>query len=235
MKSLLGQSRGEEVCGEFIIDESVTTDKYVIVEEFNRYFSSVGSELAEAHKEPSDYNVYLRPVSETLKFAFTTATRDEVIGIISNMKDTAVGHDELPLSLFRDNIDVFCETLCLLCNLSMKSGIMPDKMKLARVTCIFKGGDLKRVSNYRPISVLPVLSKLLEKIFCVRLAEYLAANYLIADCQFGFRTHRTTENAVQNIVAQLYGDFDAGRYGFGVFLDLAKHSTLLIELYYMAN
>ena len=103
----------------------------------------------------------------------------------------------------------------------MRSGILPDKMKLARGTCIFTGGDPKCGNNYRPISVLPVISKL-EKIVCARFTEYLTANSLLADCQFGFRTHRTTENAVQNIVTQLYGDFDAGRYGLGVFLDLAK-------------
>ena len=58
--------------------------------------------------------------------------------IVANMKDIAVGHesphDELPLSMFRDNVDIFSETLCLLCNLCMRSGIVPDKMKLARVT-----------------------------------------------------------------------------------------------------
>ena len=89
-----------------------------------------------------------------------------------------MGHDELPLSMFRDNVDIFSETLCLLCNLSMRSGIVPDKMKLGRP--IFKGGDPQLVNNYRPISVLPVLSKLLE---------YLTANSLLTDCQFGFRAH----------------------------------------------
>ena len=65
-------------------------------------------------------------------------------------------------------------------------------------------------------------SKLLEKIVCVRLAEYLTANSLLADCQFRFRAHRTTENAIENIVTQLYDNFDASGYGLGVFLDLAK-------------
>ena len=98
------ETRGNEVCGEFLIGESITTDKHVIVEEFNQYFTSVGSKLAEAYQEPSDYNPYLRPVNENLNFVFKTTTIDEIILIVMNMKDTAVGHDALPLSMFRDNI-----------------------------------------------------------------------------------------------------------------------------------
>ena len=89
----------------------------------------MGSKLEEAYQEPSDYNPYLRPVNENFNFVPKTTTIDEIMLIVANMKDTAVGHDELPLSIFRDNVDIFCETLCLLCNLSMKSGIVPDKMK----------------------------------------------------------------------------------------------------------
>ena len=89
----------------------------------------MGSKLAEAYQEPSDYNPYLRPVNENLNFVFITTTIIEIMLIVGNMKDTAAGHDELPLSMFRDNVDRFSETLCLLCNLSMRSGIVPDKMK----------------------------------------------------------------------------------------------------------
>ena len=86
----------------------------MIFEEFNQYFTSVGSKLAEALQEPSEYDAYLRPVNENLNFVFTTTTRDEIMLIVANMKDTAVGHAELPLSIFRDNIDMFCESLCLI-------------------------------------------------------------------------------------------------------------------------
>ena len=97
----------------------------------------MGSTLAEAHQEPFDYNTCLRPVNENLNFAFTT-TSDEMVVIVVNMKDTAVGivamkdtavgHDELPFSLFLDNIKkiIFCETCCLFWKLSMRSGIMLD-------------------------------------------------------------------------------------------------------------
>ena len=74
LKSLLGQERGNEVRGEFLICESVTTDKHVIVEEFDQYFTSVGSKTAEAYQEPSDYNPYLRPVNENLNFVSKPAT-----------------------------------------------------------------------------------------------------------------------------------------------------------------
>ena len=117
----------------------------------------------------------------------------------------------------------------------MRSGIVQDKMKLALITCIFKGGDPKLVNNYRPISVLPVLRKLLEKIVCVRLTEYLTANFLLTDCQFRFRAHRTTENAIQNIghnYMMILTKVDIVLVFSSISL---KHSTLLIEPYYMKN
>ena len=76
----------------------------------------------------------------------------------------------------------------------MKQGIFPDLLKIAKVTPIFKSGNQTDVSHYRRISVLPVFSKVLEKIICNRLYDYLITNNLLYDKQFGFQRNKSTEH-----------------------------------------
>ena len=80
-------------------------------------------------------------------------------------------------------------------NLSIVSGKFPDQWKKAIVVPIFKSGDRDQVSNYRPISILPVLSKVLEKVVTEQLVEHLEANQLLYPEQFGFRHKHSTESA----------------------------------------
>ena len=84
---------------------------------------------------------------------------DEVRTIISAIKNSASGYDELPASILKQCSDSYLEPLILLINLSISRGIVPDKLKIARVIPIFKGEDEQLVQNYRPISVLPFFSK----------------------------------------------------------------------------
>ena len=81
---------------------------------------------------------------------------------------------------------MFC-LIIVLFNKCLKEGIFPQSFKLAQVTPLFKGGDREDPSCYRPISLLPALGKLLEKIVSVRVIDYLDHNNLISNCQFGFR------------------------------------------------
>ena len=80
---------------------------------------------------------------------------DEVRTIISAITNSASGYDELPASILKQCSDSYLEPLTLLINLSISRGIVPDKLKIARVIPIFKGEDEQLVQNYRPISVLP--------------------------------------------------------------------------------
>ena len=82
-------------------------------------------------------------------------------------------------------------------NASLESGTFPDKLKIAKVTPIHKKGDLRDVSNYRPISVLPVFSKPLEKLMYNRLTAFIDRNEVLTEAQHGFRTKKSTETALQ--------------------------------------
>ena len=121
-------------------------------------------------------------------------------------------------------------------NISLAKGVFPDKLKIARVTPIFKKGNNTAVTNYRPISVLPCFSKLLERKMYNRLYKFLLENNILYQKQFGFQNTHSTEHAILQLVNQITEAFSQGNYILGTFLDLSKafdtvnHNILLEKL-----
>lgn len=120
----------------------------------------------------------------------------------------------------------------------MATGIFPDSLKAARVVPIPKGGDAGDVGNYRPISVLPIFSKIFEKAMYLQLYSYLSSKSILSDNQFGFREGRSTVNAVSDLLRYVYGELDSDKYVISVMIDFRKtfdcfnHDILLAKLHY---
>lgn len=120
--------------------------------------------------------------------------------------------------------------------MSLSTGVVPDKLKLARVIALYKKGDDTLPSNYRPISLLSVLDKLLEKIVYRRLIEFLDMHKVIINNQFGFRKNHTTTMALLHAIETCYREIDKNNYVLGIFFDLQKafdtvdHNILLDKL-----
>ena len=117
-----------------------------------------------------------------------------------------------------------CEHLKYLFNLSIKKGVSPDNLKIARVTPIYKGEGSSDVSNYRPISVLPSFSKILEQITYTKYLntdnKYLIENDILYSKQFGFQNGHSTDHALVQLVDQIIESFENNKYTLGVFIDL---------------
>ena len=115
-------------------------------------------------------------------------TEEEVIKITNDFQPgKAVGYDNIPMLLIQKTIHVIAKPLSHIINLSFSSGIVPDQLEISRVIPLFKSGSKSSFDNYRPISILPSFSKILEKAFYNRLYSYLTESNILCSNQYGFR------------------------------------------------
>ena len=120
----------------------------------------------------------------------------------------------------------------------MLSGFFPDELKCARVIPLFKSGNINLMSNYRPISILPTISKIFEKLIHVRIYQFLDENQVLYSYQFGFRKAHSTLHAVQTAIHSATKALDASYQCMGMLIDFSKafdtiqHNTLLKKLYH---
>ena len=116
----------------------------------------------------------------------------------------------------KESIIYISEPLTYIINLSINSGVVPDQMKLARMVPLFKSGDKRLFSNYRPVSVLPIFSKSLEKIAYFRLINYLDKHKLLASNQYGFRKNHSTSLALLYLYDKITAAVDERKYTAGL-------------------
>ena len=123
-------------------------------------------------------------------------------------------------------------------NACFNNGLFPEVLKVSKVIPIYKSGDKTKVNNYRPISLLPSLSKVMEKLLVVRLTSFLNASGILYDRKYGFRKKRTTTQAVLDLVTNLYDNISKNKLSSLVAVDLTKafdtvnHKILLEKLDY---
>ena len=160
--------------------------------------------------------------------------KEEIKNIILSLNPRkAGGPDNMKIELIQRCLDELIEPLMIIYELSFKIGEVPNKMKIAKVVPIHKKGKMDQVNNYRPISLLSVFGKILEKLFCKRLIKFLDKNGIINKYQFGFRAKHSTSLALIDVMDDLYNELDKNKYVLGLYLDLQKafdtvnHSILL--------
>ena len=113
-----------------------------------------------------------------------------------------------------------------------------SSVKIARICPIYKGGKSTQISNYRPISIFHVISRIFEKVVYKQLSNYLYKKQILCDEQFGFRKKRTTTNAIGELLTYVYRELDDNNYVFSLFVDFRKafdcvnHDILLSKMKY---
>lgn len=196
----------------------------------NHFFSSVGKELADnilsrlnTSEEHLTKKICSGNNSPLNSFFLAPTDGFEVSKILSGLKtSSAPGWDGIRNDVLKCAKHVLAVPIAHICNLSMLTGTVPDCLKTADVSPIYKAGESTSVTNYRPISLLPTLSKVLEKVINRRLLAYLETNCLLSPNQFGFRQCKSTDDGVSTLVDTIIEKLDSGKKCIGVFLDLAK-------------
>ena len=135
---------------------------------------------------------------------------------------TSSGHDNISCIILKEIKDIIAQPLSLLVNQAFNTGVFPSKLKLAKVIPLFKKGDKTSIENYRPISLLPCMSKVLENIINIQLYDYFQSNNLLYKSQYGFRKHHSTEFASLELVDTIQQQLDLKLDPFAVFLDMSK-------------
>ena len=166
-----------------------------------------------------------------------TATEIELeISKLKNGKST--GPYSIPIAILKQIKHIISEPLAILYNMSFNYGTLPVQFKLAQVIPIYKKGEHTTLANYRPISLLSVFDKLLEKLVSKRLLNFLEKFKILFDNQFGFRSKYSTDFALLKIVDKIQSAIDEHDYSCGIFLDFSKafdtvnHEILLKKLEY---
>ena len=178
IKQVLNKDRGSKTFpGLFYLKgEKIKTEQNA-ADTFNKYFTNIGPNLASEIKTPGNvsYTKYLKNETKHI-FHFEPVTETTVTKIIKNLKPkTSCGYDGLSTKLLKEIAPQLIKTLTLIINQCMNTGIFPDSMKIAKVIPLHKKDNLDNIENYRPISLLPAMSKVLEKVIFIQVNHYFTS------------------------------------------------------------
>ena len=217
------KKRVSKLSSTFIFDNQEIPCPFTIANHFCDYFTNIGPNLAKNIPESVGSHCSYLSHNYPNSIYFNAATTQEVSEIVNSLRPgTAAGYDKIPMFAVKDSIDLISEPLTHIINLSISTGVVPDKMKIARVIPLFKSGDYRHFQNYRPISVLPIFSKLLERIVYNRIINYVDKFDIISDHQYGFRKNHSTSQALLQLYNKISAAIDRKEFTVGIFLDLSK-------------
>ena len=221
-------------------DGRLITSPSEIANQFNTFFVSVGEILAKKIIAPT--RTALEFLNNTFpqtncQFNFKLVTVEEVRRQLGRLDpNKATGMDNIQAKLLKVSAPAISDSLCFLLNFSITSGQVPQEWKRARVSAIHKKESKLDAGNYRPISVLPVISKLLEHIVHTQVYTYLTDNDLMSPEQSGFRKIHSTQTSLHRIMEHFYSKLQNGELVGMIALDLRKafdtvdHHVLLDKL-----
>ena len=225
---------------EFLVDGNLKSNPETIANEFNKFFIEIGPKLSQKIRTPrsKSFRDFLRsPVRK--QFNFQKVNQVDVIKAIDTLKPkTSSGQDKISNKLLKYiKHEVACPLMQII-NQTFETGNFPDSLKIAKVTPLFKKNESNMFTNYRPVSVLPSVSKVFERIMHEQIYEHFKKLNLFFRSQYGFRSNHSTEYAALEIVDRIITEMDKNNVPINIYMDLSKafdtldHQILLFKLRY---
>lgn len=213
-------------------DNGITVDPTNIAEQFNNYYINLSGEknTSQPYKITGhsrlNHSIFLIPCDS-----------NEIEKTIKSLNNTnSVGYDNIATKIIKSVASEISPILSYIINLSLEKGCFPSRLKLSVIKPIYKKGDRNNIENYRPIALIPIFSKIFEKIMHSRLTHFFNKHKIICTEQNGFQKKKSTDTALFNTVNNIVKNIDSGNPNLMLLFDLSKafdlvnHTILLTKL-----
>ena len=238
IKNIINKNKSKKKSDQFILNNTKVTNPNEIVNGFNDYFVNIGPTLASKIKsEGLSHRSFLH--NDLYESFFLDPTNEvEIMNIMSHLKEGAPGRDEIVARNLKCISDSIAYPLAWVVNLSFQQGVFPSELKTAVITPLYKAKDPMMFNNYRPISLISVFAKILERLMYNRLLKFINKKQIFNKHQFGFRDKHSTFMSLIILIENLVNAMDNGKCALGIFLDFQKafdtvdHCILLDKLYF---
>jgi hypothetical protein len=244
LKQAIGKQRNKSnFPSTFTINNKQVSVKSEITESFNNYFSNIGIATSQnIPKSKQSYTNYLnRSIGISNSIFIEPVDSSYIIETANKLKPKlSSGHDEISTKLLKETLLEIIIPITHIINRSLDSGIVPDQLK---VIPIYKASDSDQLRNYRPISLLPAFSKLIEKIMYNKVMSFLNSNNILYKHQYGFRPKHSTIHPIIHLINHCAKANNANpqQYTMSIFCDLSKafdvinHEILIKKTKYLGN
>ena len=158
-----------------------------------------------------------------INFVIARVSNEEILDIIHSLENKSSGPSSIPLKMLSVISDLIILPLAHIIYMSYLTGVYPDLLKIVKVIPIHKGGSTQDINNYRPISLLSICDKIIEKLLHKRLYNFLELHNILYYNQFGFRKNNSTVNALIQIAEIIKESIENGKYGCGIFIEIENY------------